>query len=165
MNHHTFWSLIKKYFSYLADDFGFVDKEYYDAQYENFSVGYVAHDILISFSYDRGDVYIDITNLKDPQRRGHDPGTLINYIDPTIFSRLRYPNLPDEPGQRIEAQLSFWAPLIREYLGQILRGEFTQWMELDNFESMSLTEFVGQISQRKENIGVNKLKNPDSQKE
>lgn len=144
MNKDIFWGLVRKYFQFLNEDFGFDISEHYDPQYENISVGFERHNILISFSYDRGDVYIVITNLLDPQRRGHNPGTVIEFIDPKSYEVIKaigFPRLPDEPIERVGMTLNYWAPLIRQYLKPILIGEFAQWNELDQFETKVLAEF------------------------
>lgn len=144
MNQYIFLGLVRKHFQYLNEEFGFDISEYYDAQYENFSVGFERHNTLLSFSYDRGDVYIVITNLLDPQRRGHDPGTAIKFSEPKSYEVIKatgFPRLPDKPFERVDMTLNYWAPLIRQYLKPILTGEFAQWSELDQFESKALAEF------------------------
>ncbi len=144
MNHYTFWGLVKKYFHYLVENYNFTATEYYDPQYENISVGFEAHNVLISFSYDRGDVYIELTNLFDPQKRGHDPGTVVEFLEPSIYNGLKAgggTKLSEDPVRRVEAELSYWSPLIRQYCEPILTGMFAKWNELNEFEDKSLEEF------------------------
>lgn len=146
MESNVFAEIVKKYFHYLIDDYGFhiVEERYAPESFGNSLVVFQLNSTFISLSRDRGDIYLDIGSVSSPKNT-YNLGTVIEFLRPQDYQQIKvfgFPKLPDDPYKRIEIPVRYWATLLRQYCEPILSGDFSQWNELGEHQRRAVEEFT-----------------------
>lgn len=143
MDGKRFIELVKKYFGYLVEDYGLTTAESFNPRDMSGSIGFYTPNALITFTEDRGDVYLDIGPIPNAERTYYSLGEMANFMSPERGKDVQvfgFPKLPDDEYQRISIQLNHWAPLLRRYCEPLLKGRFTQWKELEERRNMRMAQ-------------------------
>ena len=140
-----FVELVKKHFQYLLDDYGFsvVDERYEPQVFGNSLVQFHSSNMEIMIVLDRGHVSIDISPHPNPLGYQFGLSTILEYLVPEV-ERLAYDysEAPDDYYSRIIWQITRFAPLLHEHCDKVLRGEFSDWKEMDERrEKRALREY------------------------
>ncbi len=146
MKHNIFAEIVKRYFHYLITDYGFriVEERYDPESFGNSLVVFQLNLTFISLSLDKGDVYLDIGSVSNPKNT-YNLGTVIEFLRPQEHQRIKvfgFSKLPDDPYERMEIPIRYWAELLHQYCQPILRGDFAQWKELEVHQKRSVEEFT-----------------------
>lgn len=136
MDKDIFFERVKEEFHYLVSDYGFtITEEIYDAQaFGNSFVGFVStmNGMGIGIALDRGQVTVDI-RPSPGSKKIFGLVTMVRFLAPD-FSEEVYASPPkafDTYHDRVDWQVKRIARILRQYCEPILKGEFTEWEEMD----------------------------------
>jgi hypothetical protein len=136
----TFFSDIRRLFSYLFDSYGFkvIKEEYYEEQFGDCLGVYQSHDLRMTFSRDRGQDLIDICALKDPNNDydfriiceliekdtpGRDYGKLFSLEESAELMKEHFPTIIELFHERNYKDTRKHLKLLEEKWTQILYGK------------------------------------------
>jgi len=143
MKQHAFAEQVKKHFHYLVDDYGFsvVDEKHDPEAFGNSLVDFQSSTAVIRVLLDRGQVLVDIRPSIEPPTFWFDLGSLVEFLAPEADEPVYvFPETWDNYYEMIEWQVARLARVLRQYCALVLRGEFSQWREIDKRRKKSAEE-------------------------
>jgi hypothetical protein len=137
-------SLIKQYFQYLIDTYGFfIDHEQYSPEIMgNTEIVYKSTQIGIRIIIDRGQVLVNIGNPSWPESDWFEFSDVVHYFSPEVkFIYAFQDNVQDEQID-VEAQIKRVARMCNQYCGPILRGDFSMQEQIRKIEEKRVAEML-----------------------
>ena len=145
MEENVFARFVKEYFAFLVREFGFaiVHESYNPKAFGNSEVRFESKTAGIRLIRDRGDVTLTLGRPSEPPNSWLDLTTVAKFLQPEAQEPVYiFPDFPGQPERSMDFQLSRLAPLLRRYCGPILRGHFSSWQQLRQFEAKRAEELT-----------------------
>lgn len=133
MENSNFPRLVRKYFSYLENTYGFhsVNEHMYGS--EPFSDGIIEFQsatTVVTVQKDRWDVFVNIRPSSEPEIAELSINIIVDFLtnEKEIYLE-KYPKAPSSIETRVDYQLITYAELLKKYGVPLLRGDFSWWLD------------------------------------
>jgi hypothetical protein len=126
----SFAELVKKHFDFLLKDYGFKI-----VQADKYKVVFQSRALIIEIMEDRGSVLDWIGQVSSPKIR-YNTLLIADFLAGGVSSHIRIHDFKEN----VQVQVGLIADAMRQHLAPILREEFTQWEELDEFRRKCIAE-------------------------
>lgn len=134
MKEHAFAEQVKKHFHYLIDDYDFsvVNEKSDPEAFGNSLVDFQSGTTAVRVTLDRGQVLVDMRPLTESSTSWFSLGSVVEFLAPEADEPVYvFPETWDHYYDMINGQVSRMARVLRQYCAPVLRGEFSQWKEID----------------------------------
>lgn len=157
MTQYKFTENVKRFFSYLIDDYGFLvvgeryDPEVFGNSLVRFRASYV--DILVVL--DRGQVRIDINPY--PMTQGYQFGlpSVVRFLAPEAGEPAYvFPETWQDYSGMINWQLERVACVLQQYCSSVLRGEFSDWKAISDLQKKEAEDGYRRLTGKEPIVGV-----------
>jgi hypothetical protein len=136
--------LIKRYFHYLVDEFGFsIDREGYSPEVMgNAVVVFVSTSTAVKVVVDRSQVLINIGELSWPEKDWFEFGDVVQFFNPNLKDVYDFSGDSLDNQAYIVSQAKHLALLLRQYCEPLLRGDFSMQDKIREIEKKRVAEML-----------------------
>jgi hypothetical protein len=137
--------IIKRYFEYLTDEYGFfIEREGYSPEtMGNAEIVFASKIIAIKVVVDRSQVLINIGKVTWPEREWLEFTDVIHYFNPSMEEVYDFPEGPwKNQISIIETQAKHLSLILRQYCEPLLMGDFSMQDQVKEIERRSVAEML-----------------------
>ncbi len=131
MARKTFSSLVRQYFGYLMDDYGFsVTEDVFSSQpYSHGEIEFRSSTTVVSIGLDRFDIFVDIGPSAEPRIARLSLQRIVEFLTQGKETFILNPDSRSSPKATIESRLARSATGLRQHCDPVLRGDFSWWLD------------------------------------